>query len=137
MLVLELKSVGKARMTSRTATSAVNHISKDAVNTPWWCAPEKQPQTTPFALCIAERRVKLKTFLSSEAASQGKFNTRARRTSIYQLPSTVGETLNCKAIDELRTQASTTEIPIPSSKIPSASPCTEEFDPRSDPPTEI
>ena len=116
MLVLELKSVGKARMTSRTATSAVNHISKDAVNTPWWCAPEKQPQTTPFSQCIAREELNLKTFLSSEAASQGKFNARARRTSIYQLPSTVGETVNCKAIDDLSTQASTTAIAIPSSK---------------------
>ena len=60
MLVLELRSVRKARMTSRTATSAVNHISKDAVNTPWWCAPEKQPQTTPFTLCIAREELNLK-----------------------------------------------------------------------------
>ena len=51
MLVLELRSVGKARMTSRTATSAVNHISKDAVNTPGGVLPKNSPKShhLPFA----------------------------------------------------------------------------------------
>ena len=100
MLVLELRSVGKARMTSRTATSAVNHISKDAVDTPWWCAPRKTAPSHTIYPLHRQRRVKLKTFLSSEAASQGKFNARARRTSIDQQSATPGETLEISNIDD-------------------------------------
>ena len=39
MLVLELKSVGKEKSHQRN-----NHISRDAVNTPWWCAPKHREE---------------------------------------------------------------------------------------------
>ena len=76
MLVLELKSVEKEKITSRTATSAVNHISRDAVNTSWWCALKHRPEVAPFQVCIDREESKLtsKRFLSGDAASQGKFN---------------------------------------------------------------
>ena len=60
MLVLELKSAGKGNITSRTATSAVIYISRDAVNTSWWCAPQHSPKVAPFQVCIVRRELKLK-----------------------------------------------------------------------------
>ena len=44
MQALELRSVGKENISSCTATSAVNHILKDAVNTPGGVLPKTQPQ---------------------------------------------------------------------------------------------
>ena len=60
MLVLELKSVGKENITSRTATSAVNHISREAVNTPWWYAPKQRPKDAPFHVSIVRGELQLK-----------------------------------------------------------------------------
>ena len=60
MQVLELKRVGKENRNSHTATSAINHISKDAANTPWWIAPKHNPKVAPFLVCIDREELKLK-----------------------------------------------------------------------------
>ena len=88
MQVLELRRVGKENRNSPTATSAVNHISKDAVNTLVVCT-ETQPQRRNISRLHRQKRVKnLNGILSGEAASQGKVNVQDHHASTYQQPST-------------------------------------------------